>query len=217
MLSITVPDLESQDHILRYQVPVSVHRHKIGLVIIDSVAANYRAEFEARAGGTAMMARRSAELIRLGGLLRDLARTEDVAVVVANQVADRFMPASSTHEHGILSLDYQQRWFTGWGDISPNQDQNLKTPSLGHAWTLQLSARIALLKEPIYHDNHNLDKSASENKDDDNEVVQQTWKRTFKVVFAPWVGGGDDGNGGGVEFVISAEGIKGLVKSRTIE
>ncbi|KAI9813976.1 MAG: hypothetical protein M1827_003440 [Pycnora praestabilis] len=94
VLSIQTPDLESQDHILRYQLPVAIRRHNIGLVVLDSVAANYRAEFDRpdAAGGGAAMAQRSAELMRLGQLLRDLARREDTAIVVANQVADRFVP-----------------------------------------------------------------------------------------------------------------------------
>lgn len=91
ILSTVTPDLESQDHILEYQVPVLLSRHNIGLVVIDSVAANYRAEFE-RSGSSygSNMAARSAELVRLGALLRDLARKHDIAIVVANQVSDRF-------------------------------------------------------------------------------------------------------------------------------
>jgi DNA repair protein RAD57 len=46
VISIVTPDLESQDHILRFQLPVAIRRHNIGLVVLDSVAANYRAEFE---------------------------------------------------------------------------------------------------------------------------------------------------------------------------
>ncbi|KAF2491552.1 P-loop containing nucleoside triphosphate hydrolase protein [Lophium mytilinum] len=92
ILSIQTPDLESQDHILRYQLPVAIRKHGIGLVVIDSVAANYRAEFE-RAGvraGAAAMARRGTELVQLGAMLRQLARNENIAIVVANQVGDRF-------------------------------------------------------------------------------------------------------------------------------
>lgn len=84
------PDLETQDHILAYQVPVLLSRHDVGLVVVDSVAANYRAEFDRLGSRGSNMAARSAELVRLGALLRDLARRRDVAVVVANQVADRF-------------------------------------------------------------------------------------------------------------------------------
>ncbi|KAL8337116.1 hypothetical protein RB601_008567 [Gaeumannomyces tritici] len=92
VLSIATPDLESQDHILTYQVPVEVERRDVGLIVIDSVAANFRAEFDRGGGakGRGNMAARTAELVRLGAQLRDLARTRNLAVVVANQVADRF-------------------------------------------------------------------------------------------------------------------------------
>lgn len=109
IISTTTPDLESQEHILTYQVPVEVERRDIGLIVLDSVAANYRAEFDRSArndsggggGGPAgegraakgagqNMGARSAELVRLGMLLRELARTHSLAVVVSNQVADRF-------------------------------------------------------------------------------------------------------------------------------
>ncbi|KAL1602552.1 DNA repair protein rhp57 [Paraconiothyrium brasiliense] len=92
ILSIQTPDLESQEHILRYQLPVAIKKHNVGLVVLDSVAANYRAEFEKTSvrGGAVSMAKRGAQLAQLGALLRGLARTEGIAIVVANQVADRF-------------------------------------------------------------------------------------------------------------------------------
>lgn len=90
ILSTALPDLESQDHILQYQVPVLLERHNVGLIVLDSVAANYRAEFERQGNHGSNMAARSSDLVRLGALLRDLARRHNLAVVVANQVADRF-------------------------------------------------------------------------------------------------------------------------------
>ncbi|RYP69438.1 hypothetical protein DL771_006090 [Monosporascus sp. 5C6A] len=98
IVSAATPDLESQDHILSFQVPVEVARRGVGLVVLDSVAANYRAEFERRGpgggGAPGGLAARSNELVRLGRLLHDLATQHDLAVVVSNQVADRF-PSSS--------------------------------------------------------------------------------------------------------------------------
>jgi len=89
VIGAVTPDLESQDHILSFQVPVLVARHNIGLIILDSVAANYRAEFERGSGGSNLAARGS-DLTRLGWQLHELAREHGLAVVVANQVADRF-------------------------------------------------------------------------------------------------------------------------------
>ncbi|KAM7200983.1 putative dna repair protein rad57 protein [Rhypophila sp. PSN 637] len=92
IMSTATPDLESQDHILTFQVPVEVERRNIGLIILDSVAANYRAEFERSAsrGQSSNMGARSADLVRLGMHLRELAQKYNLAVVVSNQVADRF-------------------------------------------------------------------------------------------------------------------------------
>ncbi|KAK3371299.1 DNA repair protein RAD57 [Lasiosphaeria ovina] len=100
IISTATPDLESQDHILTFQVPVEIERRNIGLLVLDSVAANFRAEFE-RSAGThqqhgSNMGARSTELVRLGMQLRDLARKYNLAVVVANQVADRFGGGSKT-------------------------------------------------------------------------------------------------------------------------
>ncbi|KAI1765845.1 DNA repair protein RAD57 [Hypoxylon sp. FL1150] len=100
IVGTVTPDLESQDHILNFQVPVELARRGAGLLVLDSVAANYRAEFE-RGGSSvasgANLAARGHELARLGRLLHDLARRHDLAVVVANQVADRFAgPAKSS-------------------------------------------------------------------------------------------------------------------------
>lgn len=110
VISTVTPDLESQDHILTYQVPVEVARRNIGLIVLDSVAANYRAEFErgsgAGGGGSNNMAARSADLARLGHLLRELARKHNLAVVVANQVADRFSGSNPFAYYSHSSTSY---------------------------------------------------------------------------------------------------------------
>ena len=73
-------------------MPVAIKKQNIGLLVIDSIAANYRAEFDKgksqRAG--ASFAKRSAQLWQLGDLCRGIARDHGIAVVVANQVSDRF-------------------------------------------------------------------------------------------------------------------------------
>ncbi|KAL8712815.1 MAG: hypothetical protein Q9220_003023 [cf. Caloplaca sp. 1 TL-2023] len=101
--TLSLPDLESQDHILEYQLPVLLSRHRPGLIVIDSITANYRAvqRCEGSTSGAAL-GLRSSQLIHLGHLLRQLAREHDCAIVVANQVADRFSPdaaSSPPHQH----------------------------------------------------------------------------------------------------------------------
>ncbi|KAJ5902128.1 P-loop containing nucleoside triphosphate hydrolase protein [Penicillium taxi] len=90
ILSISAMDMEAQDHILNFQLPVAIKRYNVGLVIIDSITSNYRAEHSS----TNMLGilARSTELAKLGHLLRNLAATEDIAIVLANQVSDRFEP-----------------------------------------------------------------------------------------------------------------------------
>lgn len=256
VISIVTPDLESQDHILRFQVPVAIKRHGIRLIILDSVAANYRAEFERPGAGSASrqtnganMGQRSSELVKLGQLLRDIAREYDIAVVVANQVGDRFSstsgspifskatqssplarrsggaPASSIGPMSSLlvedipipfrstmdpmSLDHQQRWFTGWGDDphpSHRAIKNQKTPSLGLIWTNQIACRIALIKRPVYGPG-----LVADEENERGEPVLRKWRRWMKVVFAPHAPASGPGLEGAVEFVIKGDGV-GAVK-----
>ncbi|PHH81144.1 hypothetical protein CDD82_1287 [Ophiocordyceps australis] len=234
ILSTFVPDLESQDHILEYQVPVLLSRHEIGLVVVDSVAANYRAEFD-RPVPLSNMAARTHDLVRLGALLRTLARRHNIAVVVANQVADRFassavsVPPPSTPLTAsaplapddslalpALRLDHQQRWFTGWGDDACFPDP-LKTPSLGLVWATQISCRLVLLKRPVYNRSHTVappidaTPAASHNHQDPQaEPTLKAWRRWLKIVFAPHAAASGPGLDGAVEFEVTSGGPKAL-------
>lgn len=209
VLSIQTPDLESQEHILRYQLPVAIRRQNIGLVVIDSIASNFRAEFDHNRKkvpekieigklpeGTTMADRRS-QLVQLGAFLRDLAREEDTAIVISNQVADRMSPifpsqATSTPRicSDPLALDHQMCWFTGWGDCR-NDISNLKTPSLGLVWANQISARVALIK------------AARSNRDGKT-------RRWFRLVFAPWAA---PTLSRGIEYEITTSGIKAIAQT----
>jgi DNA repair protein RAD57 len=203
------------------------------------------------------MAQRSSELVKFGQLLRDLARDENCAIVVANQVADRFsgggspvlnramqssplarrsagnMPDSSMGaplsslpgvggetENNIaipfkstmdpMSLDHQQRWFTGWGD-DPHPShlsiQNMKTPSLGLIWTTQIACRIALIKRPVYGPG-----IVADEENERGEPVLRKWRRWMKVVFAPHVAPSGPGLECAIEFEIKGEGMRSVKK-----
>ncbi|KAL6720216.1 DNA repair protein rhp57 [Lecanora helva] len=233
ILTLQTPDLESQDHILTYQLPVALTRHKIGLVILDSIAANYRAE-RSPANTPSALSTRSAQLVRLGALLRGLAREHDCAIVVANQVADRFAPVSTTtrssasapnnmlssspastasnngpHAPLVLSLDHQQRFFTGWGahPSSAHDSQNLKTPSLGLVWANQIAARIALIKERDHGSTRLGEEGVGVTGGADWNP--RRWRRWMRVAFAPWVASTSEQDMG-VEFEIWSGGIRAV-------
>ena len=204
------------------------------------------------------MAKRGAQLVQLGALLRDLARTEGVTVVVANQVADRFSrpPGSTPISNNLsrnpsansqgctrdntpqpsnpnlvqpsapssqfddrvllspdpLSLDHQQRWFTGWGDSPHTPPHTLKTPSLGLVWTNQLACRIALIKKPVFASRGPLVVTNAKGEDEWGEREEthvSKWRRWMRVVFAPWVA---PTGGRGVEFEIVRGGVRGVVR-----
>lgn len=207
------------------------------------------------------MAQRSSELIKLGQFLRDLARQHNLAVVVSNQVADRFSPASPIHHRHFaatqssplarrsgpglpsssipnpsnmddaptltsrpggsldpMSLDHQQRFFTGWGDDphpSHAAANAMKTPSLGLVWSTQIACRIALIKRPVYGQSWVEDGVRGEGHgnggEEGGELVLKRWRRWMKVVFAPHVGGSGRGVEDAVEFEIMGEGLRSAV------
>lgn len=233
IFTLNTPDLESQDHILTYQLPVALARHNVGLVILDSVAANYRAE-RSSANNPSALATRSAQLVRLGALLRSLSREHNCAIVVANQVADRFVPVSTTSRASasvsagnvlssspastatssapapsVLSLDHQQRFFTGWGAQPSTPSHNLKTPSLGLVWANQISCRIALVKERNYGSAGIGDGEMASEGIGGAEWNLRRWRRWMRVVFAPWVAGTEEQDKD-VEFEVWSGGVRAV-------
>ena len=236
ILTLNTPDLESQDHILTYQLPVALSRHNVGLVIIDSIAANYRAE-RSSVNTPSALATRSAQLVRLGALLRSLCREHNCAVIVANQVADRFAPistisrpsasvsagnvvssspastaASATPTPSVLVLDHQQRFFTGWGAGPFTSPHSLKTPSLGLVWANLIACRIALVK--------GIDNGCRQVREGEGAVVgiggaewnSRSWRRWMRIVFAPWVKGTGETDQG-VEFEVWSGGVRAVSRA----
>ncbi len=168
------------------------------------------------------LANRAAQLAKLGKFLRDLAKEENIAVVVANQVSDRFeqLDATVRHDHyrssspmlssspappstrgalpssaghpdastreSTLSLDFQQRFFTGWGDeMHGTSSEGLKTPALGLGWTNQIACRIALKME-AWRASASADDGTISSYQGGNIWKDRKKRRFLRVVFAPW-------------------------------
>lgn len=195
----SVNTFDQQDLVIHYQLPAVLKRHDIGLIVVDSIAANFRVEYQATTKKS--LVDRAAQLQKLGVALKQIAVRHKIAVVVTNQVSDRFddvralqdrvqvtqasshRASSSLAQHStpyqasqaqraheafhdeVLSLDYQQCFFTGWGD-DQNRLDDLKTPALGLTWANQVSGRIALKLERSIMDG------------------TEQRKRYFKVVYA---------------------------------
>lgn len=214
VFTIDAHDLEAQEHIIQYQLPEMARRYRVGLIVVDSVAANFRAEFQG--SSKKVLSERSVALVRLGNTLRRIAIEHDIAIVVTNQVADRFDDARTTADkfrfssqpsssqlnasqpkpsgdtsrpqptpsgtqskrEEVMSLDFQQRFFTGWGDNPNNPFEPQKTPALGLTWANQIDARVALKMA------HTSTHATSESGNVWSDVKR---KRSLSVVFAPWI------------------------------
>ncbi|KAL1862420.1 DNA repair protein rhp57 [Paecilomyces lecythidis] len=176
ILSINAIDLETQDHILNYQLPVAISRYNVGLVIIDSIAANYRAEHTS----TSMLglSARSGELAKLGQMLRNLAAKEDIAVVVANQVSDRFdsLDAYPRTRAGQMSSQFRES-----GGASPSQKSRLDIAN-GETNSGMPSASQAIPSSP-YVDEENADGSYLIGNPVRNEILSLARQQQF---FTGW-------------------------------
>ncbi|RMZ77876.1 hypothetical protein DV738_g4196, partial [Chaetothyriales sp. CBS 135597] len=194
---LTIHDFDTQQAIIDHHLQRAVREYNAGLVVIDSITANFRAYHNSSTSSG--LAQRAIELNRIGAVLRRIAREHHLAVVVTNQVSDRFVgsvllrapdsscswrtssPApsptglsqsstASSAQNSKLTLDYQQDFFTGWGSNAHSRNEELKTPALGLAWANQLSARVVLKLE-----NENISSGGLAKR-----------RRTLSVVFAPW-------------------------------
>lgn len=130
VLSINAMDMETQDHILNFHLPVAIERYNVGLVIIDSITSNYRAEYQ---NDKDAMTNRSTHLARLGHFLRNLAVKHDIAIVLANQVSDRFEQANPDRLATQAEFPYSQSEAAGEesGPASPKFRTELLASELG--------------------------------------------------------------------------------------
>ncbi|KAK5949752.1 DNA repair protein rhp57 [Knufia fluminis] len=274
VLGIEVHNVEMQEHMITFQLPEAIRRYNAGLVVIDSIAANFRIEFQG--ASRKVLTERAVALTKLGKALRKIAHEQNVAIVCTNQVSDRFdddktrldkvrllssqsqgssqatqrygggtstptqtqqnansaarmqppsvgrapsaqglRPPPSTHQahkDEVMSLDYQQRFFTGWGDDArASPFDQMKTPALGLTWANQLDARI-VLKISNTHD-----RSKGEHGNESYLWSTVKRRRHMKVVFAPWAAPSMDE---GVEYELEMQGpvsIEPVGKKRRLE
>lgn len=79
-----IRDLETQNHLLKYQVPHAMEKYNVKLLVIDSITANFRVTDESAESSKASM------IFETGEILRNLARRFNAVVLTINEVSARF-------------------------------------------------------------------------------------------------------------------------------
>ncbi|XP_024532105.1 DNA repair protein XRCC3 homolog [Selaginella moellendorffii] len=156
----------------------------VRLLVIDSIAALFRSEFE---NNRAEMVVRAATLFQVSAKLKRLAHRYDVAVVVTNQVMD-CMDGSSGIQIGNLAELVSSR--------------RRVAPALGLAWGHCINIRIFLSRSQEF-----LEATAKRPKLDHQDVaeVSKSTKRELHVLFAPHLPYRS------CEFVVNQSGIHGVL------
>ncbi|RGB42914.1 Rad51-domain-containing protein [Rhizophagus diaphanus] len=136
---ITVPDLDTQYQVLHLQLPILLSRSKIRLVIIDSIAANFRVAYNSSNGSTLL--KRSKELCRLGTKLKEISDHFQLPIVCVNQVSDLFSKNDireyiGNKDDNFWEYDYYQKQFLA--------GKGSKIPALGLVWSNTINSRIML-------------------------------------------------------------------------
>jgi len=108
----------------------------------------------------------------------------------------------------IMTLDHQQRFFTGWGNEPRGGAEDLKTPALGLAWTNQIAARIVLKMEGSKAIGQM--STGPEDYPGGNIWRDRKRRRYVSLVFSPWAGGKLTP----VEFEIRKEGLVSVNSSK---
>ncbi len=135
---ITVSDLDTQYQVLHLQLPILLSRNKTRLVIVDSIAANFRVAYNS--SDSSILFQRSKELFKLGAKFKEISDQFQLPIICVNQVSDLF-PKNDIREFienndNFWEYDYYQRQFLA--------GKGSKIPALGLVWSNIINSRIML-------------------------------------------------------------------------
>ncbi|KAK3221395.1 hypothetical protein Dsin_008420 [Dipteronia sinensis] len=143
----------------------SKSRLPIRLIVIDSIAALFRSDFENTPGD---LKKRSSLFFKISGKLKAMAMGFGLAVVVTNQVVDLVAP-----DEGINGLKV--------GNLGCLYSSGRRVcPALGLAWANCVNSRLFLAKDDefVHQDNQLVN-------GDGGDFVSRRTRRWIHVVFAP--------------------------------
>lgn len=159
----------------------AARQYPVRLIVIDSVTALFRGEFE---NSPADLKRRSSLFFKISGKLRGWAERFGLAVVVTNQVVDLVVGNGAIPRIGNLG----SLWSSG----------RRVCGALGLAWANCINSRLFLSR-------NNEEKEEEETATGNTTVVSRpSSRRHLHVVFAPHLPESF------CEFVISREGVFGV-------
>ncbi|TPX34997.1 hypothetical protein SmJEL517_g02517 [Synchytrium microbalum] len=215
---LSLRDVETQQHILLYHLTHVIDKMDAGIVIIDSIASNFRAE-NTGTGNEALD--RSKTLYLIGAQLKKLAQEKGLVVICLNQVTST-PDTPLTPIHNKQSNDTRQnavRDDAGWLTGPDNKSEfilSLKNtreftggpgdntvPALGLAWSNIVNVRVQLLRGVEEVPIEQQRRSGYNGGTDAVTVLTRTWRR-MKVCFAPHLCNGS------VQFCITQDGFQGL-------
>ncbi|XP_043930439.1 DNA repair protein XRCC3 isoform X1 [Protopterus annectens] len=118
-------DVEALDECIAKRIPILLLRGLVRLVVIDSIAALFRCEFEAKSSFA-----KAKHLQKFGGALVSLSNRYVVPILCINQVTDAIDPSDSAQNNfGLLDKKVM--------------------PSLGMVWSNQLLMRLMISRTPF--------------------------------------------------------------------
>jgi len=145
--TISVPTVASLQYIVTTTLPAFIKQRSLNqdtkpvrLVIIDALGELFHSENKTT---TSTLVERSKNITILSAALRELAHIHQIAIVVLNEVIDRFdRPVQDHGDQTDLLYDTQSRWFSTAAYFGESQ----KEASLGLVWATQVNTRIMLTR-----------------------------------------------------------------------
>lgn len=160
-------------------------RLPLKLIVLDSVAALFRSEFE---NTPSDLRKRASCFFKISGKLKQLANRFGLAVVITNQVTD--FVESSDGLSGLRIGNLRCLYSSGRRVV----------PALGLAWANCVNSRVFISRSD--------DSICQERREDDersgSSYVSRRARRRFDIVFSPYLPASS------CEFVITGEGICGV-------
>ncbi|KAJ4907795.1 DNA repair protein XRCC3-like protein [Raphanus sativus] len=158
-------------------------RLPLKLIVLDSVAALFRSEFD---NTPSDLRKRASCFFKMSGKLKQLASRFGLAVVVTNQVTD-FVESSSDGLSGLRVGNLRCLYSSGRRVV----------PALGLAWANCVNSRVFISRSGVCEERRGDGESGS-------SLVSGRARRRFDIVFSPYLPASS------CEFVITGEGICGV-------